>query len=260
MEANRAANEIGIGSTSAMADAIRAEDAGPASACVEIGPTSAIRAVIFDMDGVLVDSEPIYFEIEQASFSYYGIHMVEEEQHQFVGITPEEMWRQVKSRYALSPSVAELAAFHQSNVLKAIERHPKLTPMPQAAAFLHRLKQRGIPVAVASSSPMALIELMLTRIGLREKFDAIASGEEVRQGKPAPDIFLLAAARLGFESNACLVVEDSSNGVKAAKAAGMACAGFRNPHSGNQDLSLADWIVEEYGRFATDIYKSKGAG
>ncbi|MFC4098200.1 HAD family hydrolase [Paenibacillus xanthanilyticus] len=227
---------------------------------IEIGPTSAIRAVIFDMDGVLVDSEPIYFEIEQASFRHYGIHMAEEEQHQFVGITPEEMWRRVKSRYGLAPSVAELTAFHQTNVLKAIERHRELAPMPQAAAFLHRLKKRGIPVAVASSSPMALIERMLTRIGLIEKFDAIASGEEVRQGKPAPDIFLLAADRLGVEANACLVVEDSSNGVKAAKAAGMACAGFRNPHSGNQDLSLADWIVEGYGRFATDLNKSKGAG
>ncbi|MWC26992.1 HAD family hydrolase [Paenibacillus sp. MMS18-CY102] len=207
------------------------------------------RAVVFDMDGVLADSEPLYFEIERASFARHGITLGEAEQHAFVGVSLEEMWRTIKERYGLQPPLEELLAAHQRNVLEAVAAHTSLQPIPESAAFIRWLKRRGYRIAVASSSPIALIHLLLKQIGCLRDFDIIASGEEVKHSKPAPDVFLLAAERLGVPASECLAVEDSHNGVRAAKAAGMQVVGYRNPNSGNQDLTPADWIVTDYSRF-----------
>ena len=105
-------------------------------------------------------------------------------------------------------------------------------------------KAKGIPMAVASSSSLSIIDKVLDKLALREYFTLIATGDEVPASKPAPDIFLLAAQRLGCKPEACWVIEDSYNGVTAAKAAGMHCIGFYNPHSGNQDISAADHRIE----------------
>ncbi|SLJ90252.1 MULTISPECIES: HAD family hydrolase [unclassified Paenibacillus] len=211
----------------------------------------SIQAVIFDMDGVLIDSEPIYFEIERSSFAHFGAKMTEEEHHTYVGVTLESMWRQVLDKHQLTATVEEALAYHQHNVMQTMLAHPKLTAIPSVERWLSWLHEQHIPIAVASSSPRALIDLIMDKTGLGKYFEVRMTGEEVTNGKPAPDIFLTTAEMIGASPSNCLVIEDSRNGVQAAKSAGMRCIGYRNPGSGDQDLSKADLQISNYDELWT---------
>ena len=103
-------------------------------------------------------------------------------------------------------------------------------------------------LALASSSPRRIIDLFTSKTSTQSYFEFLLSGEEVPNGKPEPDIFLEAARRLGAAPAECVVIEDSANGVQAAVAAGMRCIGFQNPHSGTQDLKMADLVVDHFGK------------
>ncbi|WP_237690764.1 HAD family hydrolase [Paenibacillus caui] len=223
------------------------QDAQPNNECTQGHSTPVpIKAVIFDMDGVLVDSEPIYFEIERNSFAHFGASVTEEEHHTYVGVTLESMWRQVLDKHRLPDSLEETLVYHKENVMKSMSIHEGLVAIAGLKRWLDWLLEKGIPVAVASSSPRALIELIMEKTGLARYFDIRITGEEVSQGKPAPDIFLYAAEQLGIAPAHCVVIEDSRNGVQAAKSAGMRCIGFHNPGSGRQDLSRADHRIFSY--------------
>ncbi|MBE7900703.1 HAD family phosphatase [Paenibacillus polymyxa] len=212
----------------------------------DLSASVPVKAVIFDMDGVLVDSEPIYFEIERSSFAHFGAPMTEEEHHTYVGVTLESMWRQVLDRHQLTHTLEEALAYHRKNVMQTITAHEGLVAINGLERWLDWLQEKGIPVAVASSSPRSLIDLIMEKTGLGRYFDIRITGEEVSQGKPAPDIFLYAAELLGTAPAHCIVIEDSRNGVHAAKSAGMRCIGLHNPGSGQQDLSKADHNIFSY--------------
>ena len=197
-------------------------------------------AVIFDMDGVLVDSEPLYMAVERQSFARYGIELDEREQSRFVGTSQQQMWRDIKVMYGLEIAIADLIAEHQRQVLRVLGQST-LVAMPGVKGLIEELKTLGIPCALASSSPRPLVECVLARIGLTDCFTPMICGDQVRLSKPEPEIFLLAAARLGVPAHRCLVIEDSQHGVTAAKAAGMQCIGLLNPNSGAQSLAGADW-------------------
>lgn len=215
--------------------------------CTEdISASVPIKAVIFDMDGVLVDSEPIYFEVERSSFAHFGAPMTEEEHHTYVGVTLESMWRQVMDRHQLTCTLEEALSYHRKNVMQTITSHEGLVAIDGLERWLDWLQEKGIPIAVASSSPRSLIDLIMEKTGLDRYFDIRISGEEVPQGKPAPDIFLHATELLGQAPAHCIVIEDSRNGVHAAKSAGMRCIGLHNPGSGQQDLSRADHCIFSY--------------
>lgn len=207
---------------------------------------SAIEAVIFDMDGVLIDSEPIYFEIERNTFAHFGATLSDEEHHSYVGVTLESMWQQVLDKHQLNTTLEEALTFHKNNILHTMTNHPSLTAIPDVERWLRWLHEQKIPIAVASSSPHALIDIIMNKTGLGRYFERRVSGEEVENGKPAPDVFLHTANLLSVSPSHCLVIEDSRNGVLAAKAAGMRCIGYRNPGSGDQDLSKADLLVSSY--------------
>ncbi|MGG4343044.1 HAD family hydrolase [Paenibacillus lautus] len=211
----------------------------------------SIQAVIFDMDGVLIDSEPIYFEIERSSFAHFGAKMTEVEHHTYVGVTLESMWRKVLDKHQLTATVEEALAYHQHNVMQTMLAHPELTAMPSVERWLSWLHEQHIPIAVASSSPRALIDLIMDKTGLGKYFEVRMTGEEVESGKPAPDIFLTTAEMIGVSPSNCLVIEDSRNGVQAAKSAGMRCIGYCNPGSGDQDLSKADLQISSYDELWT---------
>ncbi len=118
-----------------------------------------------------------------------------------------------------------------------------IPPMPGAQDLIKLLKKNGIPIGVASSAEPQYIELVLTGLQLKPLFNAITASVEVLHGKPAPDIFLKAAKKLGMEPANCIVIEDARSGTLAAKAAGMKCIGLRYPQN-NQDLSAATMIVK----------------
>lgn len=203
------------------------------------------RAVIFDMDGVLVNTEPIYLSANRAVFKRLGISVSDEEYGRFIGVSAEHMWSELKRTHHLPEPVPVLVRREADACARSLMQ-TEIEPMPGVSVLIDKLEAERIPMAVASSSSHRVIQIILNRLGLLEKFVAVTSGDDVLNGKPAPDIFLLAASRLGIRPENCLVIEDSSHGVRGAKAAGMFAAGFIGEHDTNQDLSPADIIISGF--------------
>ena len=205
-----------------------------------------MKAVIFDMDGVIIDSEPIHFETDMETMKYLGCNISIEELEKYVGTTNEYMIADIKKNYNIRKSVEEIINYKVEMVKNKIVQSD-LEPIEGIRELLIDLKNKNIPAAIASSSPKDFINVVVSKFKLQEYFKYIVSGEEVENGKPAPDVYIETAKKLGISPKECIVVEDSKNGVIAAKAAGMKCIGFQNINSGNQDLSKADIIVNSIG-------------
>jgi len=202
-----------------------------------------INAVIFDMDGVIVDSEPLHKAVERQIFIELAMDVPLERQHAFTGTSNAIMWAQLKAEYNLPESIDHYVAIKESRYLKLVATDESISLIPGVEELLTSIKTAGIPIALASSSSLENIKIILNRFKLDSYFLAVASGEEVALSKPNPEVFLLAASRLGIAPTNCLVIEDSANGVSAAKAAGMFCIGLQEDQFNRQDLSQADFII-----------------
>jgi len=200
------------------------------------------------MDGVLIDSEPAYKTMNMAHFSSLGFKMNEEEYNGYVGMSSLKMWSKIKSNYGLNENVEDLMASEKERMYKVLNSDLISEPIEGIKELIDSFLKRNYRLCVASSSPKDNIKLVLKRHNLEMYFDFIVSGEEVTNGKPMPDIFLKAADHFQLSPDNCFVIEDSSNGVTAAKAAGMKCIGFRNVNSGNQDISKADLIINSFSK------------
>lgn len=201
------------------------------------------KAVVFDMDGVLIDSEPLHKQIEQEMLKDLGVNLPHEEHIKFAGVG-KEMWTILKERYGYNRDVEEddLHKEKRDRYLKKLSSKP-IEPIAGVVELVNIAKEAGIKMAVASSSSLENIELVTKSIGIYDDMSFIVSGDDMPRTKPHPDIFLKTAELLNIPAHECLVIEDSANGVQAAKDAEMFCIAFRNPNSGNQNLSLADNIV-----------------
>ena len=204
-----------------------------------------MKAVIFDMDGVLVDSQPYHFKADIDTMAEYGVIIDQKFYEAFAGTLTSDRMRILKDLFKLDIPVEEMVKKREDMILEIMARED-IKPVSGIPEFLKSIKNRGLKTAVASSSGYDLIGLILSRLGISEYFDSITSGNDVKRGKPSPDIFLLAAERIGAEPSECLVVEDSENGVRAAKAAGMTALGYVNPTSGNQCLDMADAVTDDF--------------
>jgi beta-phosphoglucomutase family hydrolase len=208
-----------------------------------------IKAVIFDMDGVIVDSEPLHKAVERQMFVELGMDVTPARQHAFTGTSNAIMWTQLKAEYHLPESVETYVTMKEERFLRLLRIDTTITLIPGVEAVLHSLFERAIPVGLASSSSVENIKIVLERFNLNRYFRAVASGEEVPLSKPNPDVFLLAAKRIGVKATDCLVIEDSANGAKAAKAAGMFCVGLKVDEQNHQDLALADRVITSFSEF-----------
>lgn len=207
------------------------------------------NAVIFDMDGVLVNSEPFYVEVEQTNFRQLGLTISEEEHQTYQGTATDRMWQLIKERHGIEQPVNKLVEMTNNLVTPYFSSLESMNPMPGVKNLIEKLKEKKIPLALASSSYADVIEIILQKTGLKKYFDVVVSSQMTGASKPEPDIFLLAAKKLKAEPENCLVIEDSKNGIAAAKAAGMFCVAFAGPGSELQDQSQADLIVEDFRNF-----------
>jgi len=206
-----------------------------------------LEAVIFDMDGVLIDSEPFHLVVNEKIFANLGINLSEDEYHDFIGTTHKDMWTTIKNRYNLPHGVPELVNMQVSGNIDYIKNEEiESIKIKGVTDLLSRISREKIKIGIASSSPTEVIDLVIKKLGISGYFSSVVGGEEIKRGKPAPDIFLKAAERLKKEPTDCIVIEDSKNGTLAAKAAEMKCIGFKNPNSGNQNLEKADLIIDNY--------------
>ena len=216
-----------------------------------------IKAVIFDMDGVLVNSEPYHFEFEKSLLKNMGISITDKELESFVGTAMQNFWKRIKKSYNIDGSIEELVKNDTDLRVSYFSNIDKLESIDGVKELVVSLRNKGIKTAVASSSHNRLIDTVLKKTGLSDYFQKTVSGFDVENGKPAPDIFLKTAEILGAGTEECAVIEDSFNGVKGTKAAGIKCIAFRNPESGNQDLSASDLIIDSF-RETEKIYQFLG--
>ncbi len=211
------------------------------------------KAVLFDMDGVLVDTEPEYRKIEAVIFSRLGIAPTEEDLKSYVGKGQFDVWSELKKKYGFAEDLKELVG-SEERIAREIYLNRSLKPIKPAVELLKNCARSGFKTAVATSSFKENAENAITRLRLKSYIDVIVSGEMVSKTKPSPDIFLLAAKLLDIDPKECVVIEDSKNGVLAAKAAGMKVIGYKAPES-PQDLSQADMVVRSFENICADTLK-----
>ena len=179
-------------------------------------------AVIFDMDGVISDTQRLHSEVESELLRGWGIEIDPDDlTRRYAGIADRGFLPAVLGR---TVDGGEFDRWTRDKWGAMAERAPgRIVPMDGALELIALLGARGVPIAVASSSPMSFIDQVLSELGVGDAFAARATGEEVPRGKPAPDVFLLAARRLGVAPERCTVIEDAVAGMTAARAAGMRC-------------------------------------
>ncbi len=199
-------------------------------------------AVLFDLDGVLIDSEPFSREASDKVLADVGIRQTEEERKNVFGRRTRENYQAAVDARGLEVDVDGLVA--KKNRLFAKLIRGRLKPVPGVLELLGELDDAGVKKAVVSSSPMDRVNVSLEEVGLVMGFDLILSGDCCVQGKPDPEPFLLAAERLGLEPSGCVVLEDAEAGIEAAKAAGMKVVAVRSPNTHGQDLGGADAVVD----------------
>jgi len=211
--------------------------------------------VIFDMDGVIIDSERIYHYVEMKLFKKLGLDISEEERSSYIGTKTTEMWAEIKQNHFVEHPVKILVEMENSEFTACLKSEQNLKPMRGIVELIRELHGNGIILALASSSCIELIEVILGMFDLKKYYTFILSGDDVENGKPAPDIFNAVCRQAGIAPQNCIVIEDSKNGVLSAKAAGIKCIGYQNSGSGDQDLSSADMVIPDFNELSCNILK-----
>jgi HAD superfamily hydrolase (TIGR01509 family) len=208
-----------------------------------------LHAVVFDLDGVIWDGEPLYHEAFNVVLKPYGhaITITDPEYTQIIGMSVEAAWDWMRKRFELTESPAIFYRAYNEAVLELMEQPAE--PLPGVRELLGELRRRGIPIGLASASLRQWVDATLSGLGLQDAFDATVSASEVHRSKPAPDLYLAAAERLGVPPERCLAVEDTASGIAAAKAAGMIAVQIRAASTALPPLPQADFVLEDYSRF-----------
>lgn len=200
------------------------------------------KAVIFDMDGVIIDSEPIHHKVSIELFERLDINITEDEYDNFLGKAITDKWDYLINKHNLNKTVQELSEIELNNNIQYLAEN-KISSMDGLKQLLNNLKNIGFKIGLASSSSYSYISIILKKLSIKDYFFKVLSGEDFKNGKPSPDIYNKMAEHLKIEPRRCVVIEDSENGIKAAKDAGMFCIGLDYSEFGNQNLSNSDLIV-----------------
>lgn len=211
------------------------------------------KAVIFDMDGVLIDSEPLWKIAMQQVFDNIGCHLTKKDFQQTVGLRIDEVieyWYEVAQWE--NYSVKEVETQIMSEMVRLI--HENGAPLPGVLETITFLKEKGIKIGLGTSSFTVLIEAVLNSLQLNDAFDFVHSAEDEQYGKPHPAVYLTVAQKLQEKSTACLVIEDSVTGIIAGKAARMTVVAIpEKTHEVNPKIVLADFEYEDMTLFLEDI-------
>jgi beta-phosphoglucomutase len=206
-----------------------------------------VKAIIFDMDGVLVNTEPHHLIIEKQLFADLGLTISEEEHSSYLGKSSLQMWKEICLKHKLALNPEDLAQKNSDEILRYFSSPDKIDLIPGVENFLDKIFRRGIPMALASSSDLRTIDLFLSKTGLEKYFLHKVSTEIVGKSKPEPDVYLFTSWLLSIAPGDCLVIEDSPNGIIAAKSAGMYCIAYKADEHKETDHTKAD---DSFGDFS----------
>lgn len=212
-----------------------------------------IEAVVFDMDGVIVDSEQVWDDVREQLAEERGGRWHAGAQKAMMGMSSPEWSAYMHDEIGLAESPEEI---NDEVVRRMLERYRERLPLIDGAVEAVDRLARAFRLGVASSSNRPLIERVLESAGIAGRFEVVVSSEEVARGKPAPDVYLEAAAKLGVDPGRCAAVEDSSNGLRAAHAAGMRTIALPNTHypPARDALELADAVVSSPDELTPELF------
>jgi HAD superfamily hydrolase (TIGR01509 family) len=214
-----------------------------------------IQTVIFDMDGVIVDTEPVHRYAYFKQFEELNIEVTEAMYTSFTGFSTKNTFQTLKEQFQLQHEVEDLIQRKRNIFNDAFDTKEDLELLEGVRNLIEDLYQNGIQLILASSASKVTIDRVFTRFGLHDFFTHIVSGEDFPKSKPHPAIFEHAASLSMAPKENCIVIEDSTNGVKAAKAAGIYCVGYESEHSKDQNLDEADKVITHFKELNADLVK-----
>jgi HAD superfamily hydrolase (TIGR01509 family) len=211
-----------------------------------------IKAIIFDLDGVIVNSEPVHQRLENQMYAELGLDLPHDFKQSLVGTSSLDAWRIIGENYRLDKSPEELLSQGRGRYLEVLKSGG--VPLSEGALDLISLvKDKGFKILLASSASSRTITEVLKWHRLDDIFRIYIGGDQVSRSKPEPEIFLKAAKMGEVDTGECLVIEDAFNGIKAARRAGMYCIGYQNHFTGKQDLSMADVVVNNLHEITLEL-------
>ncbi len=215
-----------------------------------------VKTVIFDMDGVIVDTEPVHHFAYHEHFKHLNIDVPAEMYASFTGNSTKNVYQRIKETFQLLDEVDGLVDYKRELFNNAFDQKEDLYLLPGVKELIEDLHNSGIQLVLASSSAKVTIGRIFKRFELYPYFSHIVSGEDFPKSKPHPAIFEKAAELSGTPKEQCVIIEDSTNGVKAANAAGIYCIGYDSEHSKLQDLSTADKIIRHFNELNAETIKN----
>lgn len=200
-----------------------------------------IQAVIFDMDGLMIDSEPVHFQAFNTVFNQFGLQFSKEENTKYIGMPDIDEAKDMVAKYPLPITAEELVKRKQTVLRRLFSK--AIIPQPGLMELLGKLQERKYKIGIASSSALEEIESVVNGLKINKYIDVYCSAEQVKKGKPAPDVYFLAAQKLAVQPQDCLVLEDAPNGVRAGKAAGMQVFAIPSQYTKEGDFTKADKVL-----------------
>ncbi|SHE76478.1 HAD family hydrolase [Chryseobacterium sp. OV279] len=212
----------------------------------------SLKAVLFDMDGVIVDTEPLHRKAYFTTFDELGITVSEELYTSFTGASTKRVFETLIGKYGLSHTYEDLSVIKRAHFKDYFDNDEEFDLIPGVKELIKHYHENGIKLILASSATMVTINMVFEKFGLEQYFSGKISGADLKESKPHPEVFLLAAEMAEEPVANCMVIEDSTNGILAANRAEIFCAAYRSPHSKNQDYTLADIVVSDYEELELD--------
>lgn len=208
-----------------------------------------IKTVIFDMDGVIVDTEPVHKYAYYEHFKLLNINVSESLYESFTGNSTRNVFQKLKEKFSLKEEVEDLILTKRKLFNDAFDTKEDLFLIDGVENLIKNLYHKNIQLIVASSASKETINRVFNRFNLHQYFTHIVSGEDFPKSKPHPAIFEHAASLSTSSKENCITIEDSTNGIEAAKAAGIFCVGYKSKNSKNQNYDLADVIISDFNEF-----------
>ncbi|HWR93600.1 MAG TPA: HAD family hydrolase [Flavobacterium sp.] len=215
-----------------------------------------IKTVIFDMDGVIVDTEPVHKYAYYQHFKELNITVSGDTYNSLTGNSTRNVFQRLKDTYNLEGEVEDLVLRKRNLFNDAFDHKEDLELLDGVENLIKNLHQNGMQLILASSASKVTIDRVFRRFNLHQYFSHIVSGEDFPKSKPDPAIFLHAVKLSNCPKENCIVIEDSTNGIKAAHSAGIYCFGYKSIHSEGQDYSLSDIIIEHFDELNYDVLKN----